>query len=188
MLKRSLRPRSLSDKFVNEYDVTQYIDGLLSGKYTCEDVPGKYAKSVISNLTKMRKDCILQRRDQLSNKIDEILGELCKGPAKYPYDVAENPNEIRTRTIKIAGNPKRKQLNETGISLVNGAPVNTVDIPTRLALTPVLKMRRSLEVSRMNYTQSKSIDTTLDNCAEYVIDSKRVGPRLLKIQELKYKA
>ncbi|OHT17438.1 hypothetical protein TRFO_12401 [Tritrichomonas foetus] len=187
-MKRSLRTRSLHDSSVSDYDINKCIEGLLRGE-PCDEVPPRLAKGVIATLTQMRKDCILERRDGMASKIEEVLGEMQHGPKKFQYDTPENPNNIRNRSLRFTSNDtfQNDRLQKTGTSLIQGASLASVDIPTRLAVTPVLKTKRVLEVSKRHYPLSRSIDTTIENCIEYEVDSRRLGPRLLKIQELEKK-
>jgi hypothetical protein len=47
-----------------------------------------------------------------------------------------------------------------------------------------MKTKRVRQVSRTNYGKAHGLDHALDVCAEYEIDSRRLGPRLLRVQEL----
>jgi hypothetical protein len=67
---------------------------------------------------------------------------------------------------------------------VEGARVDGLDPRTRQGVEPLLKSRRLLEVSRAHYPTSQGIDRAIDSCIEYEIDSRRLAPRLLKIQEI----
>jgi hypothetical protein len=52
---------------------------------------------------------------------------------------------------------------------------------------PVLKTQRLLEVSKAHYPAGRSIDTALSKLHEYEIDSRRLGPRLLKVRAIEEK-
>jgi hypothetical protein len=59
----------------------------------------------------------------------------------------------------------------------------SVDIPTRQASEPHLKTRNVREISRARYGKSSEIDRTVDHLVEYEVDSRRLGPRLIKVEE-----
>lgn len=186
MLKRSLRTRSLHDSSVSDYQIDQAIEGLLKGD-PVEGLPPRLCKPILTTMRQMRKDAILQRRDGLASKLDEIMGELEHGPSPYLVDTPENPNNIRSRALAAPPGPEYNRLMTTGTQLVQGAKLETVDIPTRQAVTPILKTRRQTEVSKYHYPQSRDIDRTVDQCIEFEMDSRRLGPRLLKVQEIERK-
>lgn len=183
MLKRSLRSRSLNDKGVSEYEVKELIEGLLRGDKVA-DVPNGLCKSVISQLTQMRKDALLQRKEGLAAKMDDILGELKHGPQKFMLTTTENPNMARTRTLSTASSTVHEPLKQAGKTLVRGARMDSVDSMTRQSTTPVLKGKGKREVSRAHYTKAPSVDRTVDGVVEYELDSRRLAPRLLKVQDV----
>jgi hypothetical protein len=75
MLKRTMRNRVLHTADVTQLEVKEAIDSLLVGAKLA-DVPTRLCKSVISTMTQMRHDAILQRKDSLAAKMEVILGEL----------------------------------------------------------------------------------------------------------------
>jgi hypothetical protein len=137
---------------VNAHDVTAAVDGLLRGD-SPGAIPTVLCPPVITTLTQLRKDAILHHKDGLSNRIDEILGELQRGPSRLQSD---SPN----------------------------APDGSLGAPTRLSAEPELRTRRLLEVSRGHYAASRSIDSALEQRAEYDVDCRRLGPRFLRVQRI----
>lgn len=188
MLKRSLCSRSLTTKGVTEYEVSQAIEGLLKGTTKVADVPTRLCKSIISTMTQMRKDALLQRKDSLAAKMDDLLGELQYGPQKYQFDCTENPTAFREKSVRLnAKTPEASRLSQTGKTLLKGAKVDSIDSITRQSCTPTLKTKRTRELSRARYSKSATIDSTVDACNEYEIDSRRLAPRLMKVQAIQQK-
>jgi NTP pyrophosphatase (non-canonical NTP hydrolase) len=184
MLKRTMRNRVLHTADVTQLEVKEAIDALLVGAKPA-DLPTRLCKSVISTMTQMRKDAILQRKDSLAAKMEVILGELQRGPQKYIPDTAEHPQAIRNRTLRPVTDIGR--LSATAKQLVKGARMDSVDIPTRQATEPVMKTSRVRQVARTNYAKSHDLDNGIDQIIEYEIDSRRLAPRLLKVQDLENK-
>jgi predicted nucleic acid-binding protein len=120
----------------------------------------------------MRKDAILHHKDGLSNRIDEILGELQRGPSRFQSDCP--------KARRIAPPPADDQ---AATAVLEGRP-DSLDAPTRLSAEQTLRTWRILEVSRRHYQVSRSIDSTLEQCAEYDIDCRRLGPRFLRVQQI----
>ncbi|OHT00637.1 hypothetical protein TRFO_32664 [Tritrichomonas foetus] len=141
-------------------------------------------------MTQMRKDALLQRRDGLAAKLEIILNELKYGPDKFENDTPGKPDLYRSRNVQYIPtnstiiNVDEKRLKRTSTTLMKGARLTTVDIPTRQQVEPILKTRRVTQVSRTNYTKSDQIDRAVDNIIEYDLDSRRIAPRLLKVQEI----
>jgi hypothetical protein len=52
---------------------------------------------------------------------------------------------------------------------------------------PLLKTKRVRQVSRLNYSKSRNLDQTIDNIIKCDMDSRRLGPRLLRVQALESK-
>jgi hypothetical protein len=182
MLKRSLRNRSLHGPAVTDHDVGTAVDGLLRGE-SHQELPADLCHASVTTLTHMRKDAILHHKDSLANKIDEVIGEVQRGPARYQCDSPEDPERARRGRLATRKSlPDR--LHQTGAALVQGARVDGIDPRTRQSVEPLLKTRRVLEVSRAHYPASQNIDAAIDGCIEYEIDSRRLAPRLLKIQAL----
>jgi len=186
MLKRTARNRVLTEPGIDRNTVLDCIEALLSGRSKPNDVSPPIVKSVMSELNQRRKDALLHHRDAEAAKIDDILGELQYGPMKFQCDTPENPRLIRTRalTATTCNDP----LNKTGSSLYKGtATLESIDIPTRHAVEPLLKTKRVREVSRSRYAKSLSIDQTVDSMIDYEVDSRRLAPRLQKVQLLEQK-
>jgi multidrug efflux pump subunit AcrA (membrane-fusion protein) len=133
----------------------------------------------------MRKECLLQNRDSVANRIDEVLGEMQHGPARFDHACPQDPIASRSRSLSSLS--ADDSLFRSGSSLVQGARLDSVPPPTRHSLNPVLRTQRLLEVSRAHYPASRSIDTTLSRLHEYEIDSRRLGPRLQKVRALEEK-
>jgi hypothetical protein len=57
----------------------------------------------------------------------------------------------------------------------------------RQGAIPLLKTKRSRSVSRAFYPKADRLDETIDRCIEYEADSRRLGPRLLKVQAIEQK-
>ena len=185
MLKRSLRTRTLNAPGVSDAEVQDAIEALLKGSKPRE-LPTHLCKSVISQLTQMRKDALLQKRDALAAKMDDILGELQYGPQKYVYQTIEEPNLTRSRTI-VSASADTNRLKQTGKTLVGGARFESVDSPSRQAVTPILKTKRVKQLSKANYEKSRNLDRTVDGICEYELDSRRIAPRLQKVEALQKK-
>ena len=187
MLKRTMRNRSLCTRGCSAAEVKDAIEGLLRGDKVA-DLPTRLCKSVISTMTQMRKDALLQNEDALAAKMDDILGELKYGPQKYQYDQPESPQWIRSRSLRrTAPDDEVRRLNESGKILMRGARPESVDSPTRQAVTPELKTKRVRENSRARYPKSKQIDAAVDKCVEYEIDSRRIAPKLQRVEEIRKK-
>lgn len=182
-----MRNRTLCTRDCSPNEVKDAIDGLLRGDKVA-DLPTRLCKSVISTLTQMRKDALLQNRDALAAKMDDILGELKYGPQKYRYDLPEDPNTMRSRSLTQSGPiDEVRRLNQTGKSLRHGARPESVDTSTRFEVTPVLKTKRVRENSRARYPKSKEIDSAVDRCLEYELDSRRIAPKLQKVEAIQKK-
>ena len=186
MLKRTARNRVLTEPGVDRNMVLDCIEDLLSGKAKANDIPSNLVKSVMSEINQRRKDAILHHRDSEAAKIDDILGELQYGPTKFLCDTPENPRSIHSRAV-TATIPKTDPLSKTGSSLVKGSNLDSVDIPTRHAVEPLLKTKRVRAVSRSRYQKSRDIDYTVDTMVDYEVDSHRLAPRLQKVQNLEEK-
>jgi hypothetical protein len=184
MLKRTMRNRVLHTADVTQLEVKEAIDSLLVGAKPA-DVPTRLCKSVISTMTQMRKDAILQRKDSFAAKMEVILGELQRGPQRYIPDTPAHPQTIRNYSLRPVADISR--LSATAKQLVKGARMDSVDIPTRQATEPVMKTSRVRQVSRTNYPKSQDLDHGIDQIIEYEIDSRRLAPRLLKVQDLERK-
>jgi hypothetical protein len=184
MIKATMRDRCLHDKSVTDEQVNTAIDNLLKGD-SPDALSGPLCRAVITQLTQMRKECLLQNRESVANKIDEILGEMQHGPGRYEYDSAQNPNASRARALSSCAADER--LIRSGTSLIQGARIDSVEPPTRHSISPVLKTQRLLEVSRAHYPTGRSIDSALAKLNEYEIDSRRLGPRLLKVRAIEEK-
>jgi hypothetical protein len=65
--------------------------------------------------------------------------------------------------------------------------MDTIEIPARQAAEPVMKTKRHRSVSRGGYPKSDNLDRTIDHCIEYELDSRRLGPHLLRIEEIRSK-
>ena len=185
MLKRSLRTRTLNAPGVSDAKVQDAIEALLKGSKPRE-LPTELCKSVISQMTQMRKNALLQKRDALAAKMDDILGELQYGPQKYVYDTIENPNLMRSRSI-VSATSESNRLKQTGKTLVGGARFESVDSPSRQAVTPILKTKRVKQLSKANYDKSRALDRTVDGINEYELDSRRIAPRLQKVEAIQKK-
>lgn len=186
MLRRALRrgQNCTTERGIDSWTVDEACEGLIKGDDPAE-LPVHLTKSVISKLTAMRKDAILHRKDARAAKIEEILGELQYGPGRYQFDTPGNPNLQRSRALNTTKTPRRTQLESTSTKLVSGTTkLNAVDIQTRQAVTPVIKTRRNLEMSREHYPVSRDCDATLDNIYDYEVDSRRLGPRLQKVERI----
>jgi hypothetical protein len=85
MLKRTMRNCVLHTADRKQLEVKEAIDALLAGAKPA-DVPSRLCKLVISTMTQMQKDVILQRKDSLAAKIEIILGELQRDPQRYILD------------------------------------------------------------------------------------------------------
>jgi hypothetical protein len=133
----------------------------------------------------MRKDAILQRQDGLAAKMEVVLGELQRGPRRYRHDSPQDPNSVRERALTAPTDPGHAAVvNDTSKQLTRGARLDSVDIPTRQEAVPVMKTNRVRQVSRTNYGKAHSLDRAVDACAEYEIDSRHLGPRLLRVRQL----
>jgi hypothetical protein len=185
MLKRSMRTRTLNTPDVTDEQVKETIEGLLRGDKVA-DVPNHLCKSVISTLIQDRKDALLRREDALAGKMDDIIGELQRGPHKWLPDTAREPHVVRSLTF-IKPTAETFRINTTTKELGRGAKLESFDIPDRQAATPALKTKRSRVVSRASYQKSKSVDFAIDRVVEFDLDSRRIGPRLLKVQDLQKK-
>lgn len=184
MRRRSLTIRPLHDSSVTTEEVEACIEGLLKGD-SVASVPSYLCQAVMTTMTQMRKDALLQRRDAVANKLEVLLGQMKYGPAKYENDTTSTPFETRTRSLKLNSTMNRERdLKQTSSTIMRGAHLETIDIPTRQAIEPILKSRRVKSVSKTNYTKSSQIDRAVDNIAEFELDSRRVAPRLIKVQEI----
>jgi hypothetical protein len=76
---------------------------------------------------------------------------------------------------------------QTAKQLVSGARLDSVDIASRQGSEPIMKTKRTRQVSRANYGKSLDLDRTIDGCVEYEIDSRRLAPRLLTAAALEEK-
>jgi hypothetical protein len=132
-------------------------------------------------MTAMRKDAILERKDGLAAKMEDILGELRHGPQRYLPDTPEPPVNFRSRSLAAPLDAQTTRLAQTAKQLVSGARMDSVDIPLRQGAEPVMKTKRVRQVSRTNYPKSQDLDRTIDTCIEYEIDSRRLAPRLLEV-------
>ena len=190
--RRALRQRPLHDGRYTDAEIEETIDGLLRGDPVAA-LPTDICQAVVTTMTQMRKDALLQKRDGLAAKLEIILNELKYGPDKFENDTPGKPELYRSRNVQFIPtnsqivNADNKSLKRTSTTLMRGARLTTVDIPTRQNVEPVLKTRRVTQVSRTNYTKSSQIDRTVDNIIEYDLDSRRIAPRLLKVQEIEAK-
>jgi hypothetical protein len=75
-------------------------------------------------------------------------------------------------------------INTTTKELGRGVKLETFSITDRQSATPTLKTKRTRVVSRANYPKSKDVDFAVDRVVEFELDSRRIGPRLLKVQDL----
>jgi hypothetical protein len=184
MLKRSLHSRSLNTPGVTDAEVKQAVDGLIGGELKVADVPTRLCPSVISNLTQLRKNTILERKDGLAAKMEELIGELTHGPQRYLPDTPEHPATFRSRSLLAPPDAATTRLAQTAKQLVAGARLDSVDIALRQGAEPVMKAKRVRQVARTNYGKSHELDRTVDACIEYEIDSRRLAPRLLQAAAL----
>jgi hypothetical protein len=171
---------------VTDAEVKQAIEGLLAGDKVA-DLPTHLCASVISNMTQMRKDAILERKDGLAAKMEDILGELRHGPQRYLPDTPEPPVTFRSRSLQAPPDESTARFAQTAKQLVSGARLDSVDIPARQGAEPVMKTKRVRQVARTNYPKSQELDRTIDTCIEYEIDSRRLAPRLLEVAALEEK-
>jgi hypothetical protein len=178
-----MRSRSLHTKDVTDEQVELAIEGLLRGDKV-DDLPTYLCKSVISTMTQQRKDAILRREDSLASKMDDILGELQRGPHKYLCDTAREPAVMREITYK-APTKDTQRITNTAKQLGRGAQLEAFEISDRQMATPELKTKRARVVSRSDFPKSRDVDRAVDRCVEYELDSRRVGPRLLKVEDLR---
>jgi hypothetical protein len=182
MLKPSMRSRSLHTPDVTDEQVNEAIEGLLRGDKVA-DLPNYLCKSVITTMTQERKDALLRREEALAAKMDDVLGELQRGPNKWIPDTAREPNLMRSLTF-VKPTDQTFHINSTTKQLGRGVKLDTFSIPDRQNATPTLKTKRSRVVSRANYPKSKDVDFAVDRVVEFELDSRRIGPRLLKVQDL----
>jgi hypothetical protein len=168
---------------VSAGEVEDAIDGLLHGAKVSA-LPTYLCASVITTMTQMRKEALLAKEDGLAAKMDDILGELKHGPQQYRIDLAAPPEETRARTLSRGLSPEHERIDRHSKDLVRGrVRFESVDIPTRQASEPHLKTRNVREISRARYGKSGEIDRTVDHMVEYEVDSRRLGPRLMKVEE-----
>jgi hypothetical protein len=185
MLKSTMRTRSLHTADVTDEQVKEAIEGLLHGNKVA-DLPTYLCKSVISTLTQERKDALLRREDALAARMDDILGELQRGPNRWLPDTARDPHVMRSLTF-VKPTAETFRMTTTTKALGRGAKLESFEIPDRQGATPLLKTKRTRVVSRASYPKSKDVDFAIDRVVEYDLDSRRVAPRLLKIQDLQKK-
>ncbi|KAK8834044.1 hypothetical protein M9Y10_027515 [Tritrichomonas musculus] len=184
MRSRSLRIRPLHDSTVSDYEVNECIEGLLKGD-SVASIPNHLCQAVMTTMTQKRKDALLARDDSLANKYEVLLGQMKYGPNKFENDTTAPPFQMRDRSLRFSTSiDRQKSLKTTSSAIMKGAKLETIDIPTKQAIEPILKARRVKQVSKTNYVKSGQIDRAVDNIAEYELDSRRVAPRLLKVQEL----
>ena len=186
MLKKEARNRVLTEPGINRNEVLEAIDDLLYHKKSPDNLPPHIVKSVMSELNSRRKDAILHHKDSEAAKIDDLLGQLTYGPMKYQCDTPENPRNKRARDISVVTS-KSDPLYQTGSQILKGTSFQTVDSSTRQAIEPLLKSKRIKQIARSRYAKSLNIDHTVDNMIDYSNDSRRLGPRLQKVQEIQKK-
>jgi hypothetical protein len=135
----------------------------------------------------MRKNALLQRKEGLAAKMDEILGELKTGPQRFRFDTPADPGDVRSRTLGSLPSSQDQKVRQTSRDMIKGCRMESIEIPLRQAATPIMKTKRAKEVSEAHYVKSRDVDQTLDHYVEYEIDSRRLGPRLLKVIEIQKK-
>lgn len=185
MLKRNSKNRILCESGINPMHVHETIDNLLSGKMVPSDVPSHLVQSVISNLNEKRKNALISNKDKDALKIEKIIGELRYGPTKYNFDTPENQRLIRTRAMHNEYSSKGSQINETVKRIANEKiNIQSMDNSTKYEIEPVMKTQRTKYVSKYNYSKARCLDHAIDDLIDYHNDSRRLGPRLLKVQAL----
>jgi hypothetical protein len=111
--------------------------------------------------------------------MESILGELCHGPERFSIGTPGDPTEARERRLA-----QTDHFHEATKTLARSGRPDTVDSVNLQGATPGLKTKRSRSVSRAVYDDARQLDDTIDRCVEYEVDSRRLGPRLLKVQGL----
>lgn len=184
MLKRTMRSRTLNEEGIGAGEVDQAIDGLLNGGLKVADLDSRLCKSVQSQLIQMRKDIILAQKEQLAAKINEILGELARGPPRFNLTDAGDP--LESRESKLA---KLRPLTTTVASrtILHSKTIDGVESRGRQEAIPILKTKLEREESRERYAKSGVVAGAIDRAVQYAADSRRLGPRLLKVEALRQK-
>lgn len=188
MRPRSLRARFLTGNFQSDRDCEEIVEGLLKGN-SVDNIPPRLVHKVITIATAQRKDCIIQGRDATAAKLDVILSELKSGPNKYLPDTPANPIKTRARSMVLSRGVdfRTQQLSQTESTLIGGARARDIDSVSRQCVKPVMLKDRVLQVSRQDYHMSHKIDGAYDNVVEYSVDSRRLGPKLQRVQALQKK-
>lgn len=169
----------------NQDEVNQVVESLIRGG-KARDVPPHLIKDVLFQLMNTRKDAMLHRNDQVVNRIDEVSGELQRGPNAFVYDEPGDPVLKRTMTRSLPS-LKDDKLKTTSKLLASGAKPETIDTMSLATVNDVLKESRLKQSSKTHYGKSSTYNRTIESVNEYNADSRRLGPRLLQIQELERK-
>jgi hypothetical protein len=141
--------------------------------------------AVVTTLTHQRKDALMHKKDALAHRIDEILGEMRGGPEPLLPDTTQSPEAIRSQFTRTRDtSAKHEQLEGTSEALIKGRRIDSYDSFTRQDALPVMKTKRTTERSRIHYPTQKVVEDKIDEVIEYSNDSRRIGPRLLKLQEM----
>lgn len=161
----------------------QMIETLIKGGST-DDIPPECTQDLITVLTAKRKDCLLHGQDSRAARMEVILSELKTGPKKFEIDCPGDP--ITTRSLKLV---KTRSLGVDRANLVrkeiiHGKRASEIDPTSRQTVMPSMKESRQLKVSRINYKSSSNYDHAIDNLNEYCVDSRRLGPKFMKVDEI----
>ena len=184
-MRATLRLHPKMDKFIGQPEVQNAIDQLIRGA-PIDSVPISIKHQVLTGLNSRRKDAILRHNDALANKIDVIIGEFTRGPDKYVFDGPTDPN--KTLKARALESKETERMKATTTKLLNGeSRIDDIDSHSRQSVAPFLKNDRVLEISRANYGQGRNIDKQIENCHEYSIDSRRLGPKLQRVAEIEKK-
>lgn len=186
-MRRTLHNRYLTGSYQNDREAEELVEWLIKGG-TVDEIPLDKTHHVMTMMTQMRKNYLIQGKDALAAKLEIFLNELKRGPNRFEIDLPEPPDLIRSRSLAKSRflDPHMDELKGTSVNLTHHGK-NTRDIGSipRQEVKPVLMSDRALEVSRFNYPTSRKIDTAYDNCVEYSVDSKRLGPKLLHLEDVR---
>jgi len=116
--------------------------------------------------------------------MEVILSELKTGPKKFEIDCTGDP--IATRSMRLV-KTRSLEADKTNLirkDIIHGKRTSEIDPVSRQTVMPTMKNSRQLKVSRINYPSSSNYDHAIDTLNEYCVDSRRLGPKFIKVEEI----